>query len=128
MWNAVLKLLCLPPAFWFASRWGAAGIAAAWVCLYPVLSIPLLSSTLRALGLPLRQYLSSLVPALSCSAAIFICTRLAGAVGPEQWPEWSRFAVKATAAVAGFGLALSMFHRDRLRAYRQKLREARVAV
>jgi len=125
MWNAVLKILVFPPAFWFASRWGAPGIAAAWVCLYPVLSIPLLMSALRALALPLRNYLASLVPALSCSVGIVICVLLAGAVLPHDSPDWSRLAVKALAALGGLGVPLFTFHLDRLRAYRQKIREAR---
>lgn len=125
MWNALLKLLVLPPAFWVATRWGAAGIAAAWVCLYPLLSIPLLTATLRALELPLRRYLASLIPALSCSAAVVACVLLAGAIMPQDSPEWSRFAVKAVAALAGFAGGLVAFHPDLLRAYGQKIREAR---
>ncbi len=127
MWNAILKLLIFPPAFWYASRWGAAGIAAAWVCLYPLLSIPLLAAALRALALPLREYLASLVPGLTCSGAIAACVLIAAAVIPQGSPAWVRFAAEASAAAAGSVCALCLFHLDRVRAYRQKVRETAAA-
>jgi PST family polysaccharide transporter len=73
MWNSILKLILMPPAFYVGSRWGPQGIAVAWLAVYPFLAVPLLWSTLRALDMGPAEYVKSLRSA-AIGSAVMICT------------------------------------------------------
>jgi len=64
MWNSIAMAIVLPIAFLFGSRWGNAGIAAAWMIAYPVAAIPMYLRTFRKVQLPLLDYLGVLGPSL----------------------------------------------------------------
>ena len=86
MWNGLATAIVLPAAFVVGSRWGAAGIAAGWVLVYPLVIIPLFVRTMRALELPALRYFASLWPAargtlLLAGAVLATRTALPAAVG-----------------------------------------------
>ncbi len=87
MWNGLATAIALPTAFYLGSRWGAAGIAAMWVLVYPVFVIPLFVRTAKALQLPLGRYFAAYWPALrgtAVLAASVVAARawLPGTIGP----------------------------------------------
>jgi O-antigen/teichoic acid export membrane protein len=55
-----LEGVVLSAAFYIGSQFGISGVAAGWLCLYPVLFGYLLSQVLDELRIPLRAYLSNL--------------------------------------------------------------------
>jgi teichuronic acid exporter len=60
MWAGLLALAILPPAFVVGGKLGGiTGIGVAWVVAYPVIAALPLSKALRALGLPVGEYLLS---------------------------------------------------------------------
>jgi O-antigen/teichoic acid export membrane protein len=62
MWSSMWTFAAVVPAFYFASRWGVVGIAAVWVIVYPVTTVPLFNKTLRLLEMSWADYLSSIRP------------------------------------------------------------------
>lgn len=63
MWQSLVCLAVLPASFWYGSRWGANGIAMAWLTCYPILCAPLVLRTLHKIQMGKREYLKSLSPA-----------------------------------------------------------------
>jgi PST family polysaccharide transporter len=70
MWNNLLGLVLLPTAFVIGARWGAAGIAAAWLLAHPVLLIVLCKRTFRRIQLRPSSYLAALWPAVSSTTVM----------------------------------------------------------
>jgi len=110
MWNTLAIALVLPASFWYASRWGAVGIAATWLCVYPLLTIPLLFRMLFKTGMSAGEYFSTLLP------ASVGCVVMATVVLLEQhWmgtglAAWLRLAVEVmTGAVCYCGIILLFF-------------------
>lgn len=63
MWNGLATAAVLPIGFVIGARWGGAGIAAAWVVVYPMFVVPLYLRCFRALGLSWSRYLATVWPA-----------------------------------------------------------------
>jgi O-antigen/teichoic acid export membrane protein len=122
----LLATAVLPPMFYAATRWGTAGVAAAWIVGLPVVSLPAYAFTLRMLQARATDYVKALWPALSASlvmAAVVSAVRLAGV----DWPLAVRFAAEVFAGVGSYGLMVLVLHRGRIEAFRRLLREARAA-
>ena len=79
MWQSLVLLVVLPPAFWYSgSCWGSPGIAAVWACLYPLLTAPVVYRILAKLEMPVQAYLAALRPAACASlvmAAVVLVVR-----------------------------------------------------
>jgi PST family polysaccharide transporter len=65
MWNGLVAMAVLVPAFYAATAWGPAGVAAAWMIVHPLVTLPLYWRLFRRLELPARRYSHALAPALS---------------------------------------------------------------
>jgi teichuronic acid exporter len=65
MWNGLVAMAALVPAFYAATAWGPAGVAAAWMIVHPLVTLPLYWRLFRRLELPAHRYSRALTPALS---------------------------------------------------------------
>jgi len=64
MWRTLFAALILPPGFVMAARWGTAGLAGAWLIVYPVIvAFPMWRRAFQRLDLPVRRYFAALQPA-----------------------------------------------------------------
>ncbi|HEX8694379.1 MAG TPA: lipopolysaccharide biosynthesis protein [Longimicrobium sp.] len=125
MRNNVTAALLLPLAFVLGTRWGTTGVAAAWMLAHPLVLAPLFARVFRRLELSPAAYLRALGPAASGCALLGACVWAAARLAPAAWPLWALFAAQVAAGAAGYALAVLALHRDRLRAFRGALREAR---
>lgn len=75
MRTMVFSALVMPMAFLVGSRWGAQGIAAAWVVMYPAITFPLCYMIAKRTGLRLRESIDSVMPALGASL-VMVCVVL----------------------------------------------------
>jgi hypothetical protein len=118
---ALLTLLVLPVAFFLATRWGIAGVAAAWLVLGPVTVSPLLVRALRLIRMPARDYFASLWPATSSclimSGAVIVVDKLFLLAAPPYVSLLIKIVVGAVSYAAG----LFVFHRRRLLIVREAL-------
>ncbi|MGH9600393.1 MAG: lipopolysaccharide biosynthesis protein, partial [Terracidiphilus sp.] len=77
MYNSLLAALVMPASFYFmCTRWGTAGLAAAWIVAYPLLALMMYVRVAECIALPTRQYLGALWPALS--STIVMCGAVLG--------------------------------------------------
>jgi len=116
MWNSVIKLAVLPGAFYIGSRWGAVGIAAAWVITYPFLTLPLYWWTFGAIALPPSQYLRALRPAVLGSAVMLAAVAFVKLLTPA-WPVWGRFVAEVVIGILAYAGAMLTLERDRTLGY-----------
>lgn len=123
--NAILTALVLPICFAVASRWGIAGVAAAWLIIGPLMFSRLLLRTLRLIDLPVRRYFLSVWPATSgclvmVCAVIFVHRAFLGGTRP-----FASLAISIVVGALAYAVTLFMLHRDRLVTLREMVRVLR---
>jgi O-antigen/teichoic acid export membrane protein len=127
MWNNILGLLLLPPAFLIGSRWGTGGIAAAWIVVHPFLLLVLYARTFRRIGLRPLRYFAALWPALSAALAMTAAVLAARALLPPAAPRVLDLAAEVGAGALAYITVLFAFHRHRVDAFRRAIAAGRAA-
>jgi O-antigen/teichoic acid export membrane protein len=88
-------LLILPLGFYYSCRWGIAGVASVWICLYPITSAALIGRVLARLKMPVREVLGLLwTPALACALMAGVVTVVRA--GCQGLPGPGRLAIAAS--------------------------------
>jgi PST family polysaccharide transporter len=125
--NNVLALVLLPTAFWFGSRWGTAGIAAAWMVVHPIVVLQILVCVFRATELKPATYLRALTPA-AVSSVIMVAVVLAlrFLLPSDISPTW-RFAAEVPVGAGTYAAVMFGLYRERLQAFRTTINLARKA-
>ena len=114
---SLIGLAVFPPAFYVASYWGAAAVAAVWMVLHPpVLGIPALVVALRVSSMRARDLLTTLTPALWGTAlmalAVFATQWLSSGFSPLP-----RLVLTVIAGAATYAAVLLLCFRDRVQRY-----------
>jgi PST family polysaccharide transporter len=125
MWFSVLAACVLPVAFLIGTRWGAGGVAAAWVAAYPIVVIPSYRLLFRILNMSLRMYIANIWPAISGSLVMALVILV---VRPTlRTAMLPRYALVAEILIgaATYAAVMLLAHRDRLVAFRNLIRTAR---
>jgi PST family polysaccharide transporter len=117
--------LLLPVAFYLGSGWGLVGIAAVWVTVYPVVTVPLYWRVFRKLRLAPADYMKALWPALSGSVVMGVGVWTLDAMSPPEWPLLTRLTLQVVAGGVVYGLLLLTVHREHLHAFRRAVQIAR---
>jgi PST family polysaccharide transporter len=115
MWLGVVTALVLPVSFLAASRFGPAGIAAMWILIYPVFTIPLYRRTFAKIDMPYGEYFAVLWPSIRGTllmAAAVLALRLAL---PEQWSLAVRCGVLSVTGALVYAVTTALPQRERLR-------------
>jgi O-antigen/teichoic acid export membrane protein len=126
MWNTVLAAVVFPPAFYLGSRWGTAGIASAWIALYPLITAPYVWRTFAATELPVRAYLRSMLSATRACLIMTISIMAIRSLTPPTWPALAQFVITVTAGVLSYATVLLIVDRRRVRDIFQLLRRGEV--
>lgn len=128
MWQSIGYVVLFPPAFIYASKWGGAGIAAAWLCVYPVAALPMFLRCTRRLKISPSEYFGAMRPAVLGGAA------MTGAVLAVQYLTGGlhssilKLAVEVPTGAAVYSAILWLFFRQQLiRFLRVVLRKGSVA-
>ena len=123
---AIAATILMPGLFYVGTRWGAAGVAGAWVLGYPILVMPMfLLKVLRITGMSLGSYTRALTPAAGATlvmAAAVLGVRFAS---PVTWPAGVHLAAQALCGAAVYAAVLYGAHRRRIREFWKLLRELR---
>jgi PST family polysaccharide transporter len=126
MMNSIWSAVVLPPAFWIGSHWGGpTGIAAAWVLIFPFLTVHLYGRLFREIELPLSAYMRALLPALAGCGVMATGVIAARLIAADRVPLPMRFAAEVVAGALGYALLLATVFRPRMLAFRNTLRVAR---
>jgi hypothetical protein len=124
MHMSLVTVTVMITAFYVGSRWGAVGIAAAWMVAHPVIIAPVFWRVLRKLDVSLACYLRVLRPGLDGSL-LMAATVLGGQIFLwSSLPLSVRFPLEVTTGVVAFVCSTWLFHRERLRAAYGQLRLA----
>jgi O-antigen/teichoic acid export membrane protein len=87
MWLGIATALALPPSFYLGSHFGPVGIAAMWILVYPIFTIPLYRRTFMRIEMPVAEYLAVLwtpIRGTLLMAGAVLGLRLAL---PDVWPS-----------------------------------------
>jgi O-antigen/teichoic acid export membrane protein len=126
--NLQLTLLAtavLPVLFYIGTRWGAAGVAMAWIVGFPIVSAPMYSFVFRRIGMTLGSYLRALWPAASGTLAMAVAVLLVRWLAPVTWPLAWRFGLEVGAGAVIYPAVIWWLFRSRIEAFRRILRDAR---
>jgi hypothetical protein len=113
MWLSVGLAATLPVAFLIGSRWGATGIAGAWLLIHPVFGIVAMRRVQRELALPMSEYIRSVRLGLDGSVAMVVAVLAWRVWGTDSAPV-VRLVLKIGIGAATFLLVTVALHRDRL--------------
>jgi PST family polysaccharide transporter len=124
MWTSILNLALFPLAFYFGSRWGAPGIAVAWMIVYPIATVILYKRVFRVLDLGALQYLKALQPAAVSCIVMAAGVAVAARCWPSNWrPVWTLLTLVLLGAILYGGSILLLF-RNRVTAIYRRIRPA----
>ncbi|HEU4700377.1 MAG TPA: lipopolysaccharide biosynthesis protein, partial [Gemmatimonadales bacterium] len=115
---SAMSAVVLPIAFVVGSRWGPAGIAAAWIIVYPIVTLPLYVLVFRRIGMTVREYAGALWPAVSSVLIMAAGVWLVRGAVPARWPLAARFALPVATGALLYPGALLVLHRERVRTVR----------
>ena len=127
MWNSVLGISVLPVSFLLGSRWGAVGIAAVWVLIYPLLQIPIYLQVFRRIALPRSEYLAAIWPALSGCAVMALLVAGFQMLASNEWPLYIRLIGEIAVGMIAYASAVYLLHRDYVSAVREFVRASRAS-
>jgi PST family polysaccharide transporter len=114
---AVQSAIVMPMAFLVGSRWGVTGIALGWVLVHPYFAVQLVRRGLARLDLPFVRYGQALWPALSSALIMAAVVSGLGLGFASAWHPAARVGAEFVAGAAAYCGAITLLHRDRLRAF-----------
>jgi O-antigen/teichoic acid export membrane protein len=114
MWTTIGSAIVMPIAFLIGSRWGATGIAAAWVIAYPPIVVPIYFRVFQKTETRLKEYFSAVTPALCGSAIMAAVVLLIRAIVPLGFPPIVRLSVLVLAGILSYAAALLLLFRQRV--------------
>ena len=110
----VVSFIVLPVSFAIGSRWGGAGIAAAWLLVFPPLRLHVVRRTARCLGISSVDYLKAYWPAMSSSLVMMAAASLIGILFPWHEVRWARLVLEVIGGAAAYVATLVYWHRGRV--------------
>jgi PST family polysaccharide transporter len=127
MWTNIAAAVLMPLLFYIGSRWGPLGIACGWIVGYPFVVVPLYRKAFRRLGMPFRNYLVAIRPALDGSLLMILAVGALKFVIPVEWPLYLRFVIEVVAGATAYLAVLLVLHIDRLRGFIDFFRRLRAS-
>ena len=124
MYNSLLCSILYPLGFLFGSRWGAVGLALAWIVVQPPSWVPIYYHVLRAIGLPFWTYLGALRPAFIGTASMAGGIYLFLDVIPPDTLPYVRLIGEVVCGGAVYAGVVRLFYRDRLSQFVALIRSA----
>ncbi|HUX66446.1 MAG TPA: lipopolysaccharide biosynthesis protein [Terriglobales bacterium] len=125
MWATLAAAVAMPCAFYAGSRWGTAGIAAAWIVAYPLVILPILAKTISRIGIAPREYWARIQPAVIASAIMSSLVIAAARLFPGPASPLARLALRTSLGMLSYAGALFSLQRGRILRLVQALRAAR---
>ena len=119
--NSVVMSIVMPFGFLMGARWGAPGMAAAWVVMYPVCLAPLYWRAFRQIDLSLRQYLAALRVAIGGTLVLTVVVFGLKYSIPSSTPPVAQLGLQVTAGIVTYVVFIFVFHRSSTQKFWQAL-------
>jgi PST family polysaccharide transporter len=117
MWNGVVAAIVLPITFYIGSGWGTIGIAAGWLAVHPLVTLPLYWRVFQKINLASREYLRALQPAIFGSILMAVTILILRAALPAGLYLPIRFIVQILGGGLAYVAVMLLLCRDRLHAF-----------
>ncbi|AUW59715.1 lipopolysaccharide biosynthesis protein [Sphingobium sp. SCG-1] len=101
----------MPVGFLIGIRFGAIGLAWAWLLAFPILTLVTIRLAGRPMGLRFSELVSASLPAVLCSAAMAICVRAADMILPSL-PAMVHLGVLVSVGAVSFAALLFLLARS----------------
>lgn len=122
----LLNMVILPPLFYLATKWGAAGVAAVWLIGLPFpIYFPKLLAASRIGGFRIPEYLTSLLPAASASLIMVFAVVGLRELLPADWHAVLRLSLQVAAGAAAYLGAVALLHRERAKGFVKMIKTLR---
>lgn len=112
--NGAFGAMLLASGFLVGVRWGATGLATAWILLYPIYLGFSLWRSLPVIGTDIRRVAHAVSPALCAATAMALGVTFVGSVMPHL-PDWPELAILVTIGVIVYVGWLLVFSRAAVR-------------
>ncbi|PYU24125.1 MAG: hypothetical protein DMG32_14585 [Acidobacteria bacterium] len=114
MWATIASAIVMPFSFLIGSRWGAIGIAAGWVIAYPPAMVPTYYRAFRKTETRVKEYVSTIMPALSASLIMAAVVLVIRAIAPVDSHSVAHVSVLVIAGILSYVGALFVLFRRRM--------------
>lgn len=104
--------IMMPAAFFIGVRFGAIGLACAWLTVYPLFTLATIRIAGKLMGLSLRDLIPAVAPGFGCSTAMAGIVLLFDRALPPIGSPLAHLALLVTAGAAAFMLFLFLFARE----------------
>ncbi|WP_342115995.1 lipopolysaccharide biosynthesis protein [Pseudoduganella sp. OTU4001] len=123
--NMLLASVVMPPAFYIGAQWGVAGVALAWLMVYPFVMLINMRRLLGVIGISSKAVLRRTGPAIACAALMLAAVTLlrpslAGA------PRLHALVLEIAAGVLAYGACSFLFNRSMLGELKQMMSRSTV--
>jgi len=108
---AGIGAVMMPIAYLVGIRFGALGLAAAWLLVYPVYCAITVKIAGAPMGLRVCDIIPAVVPGVACSAAMAVVVLGVEYLLPTDMPDPVRFAILVATGVVSFASILLLFAR-----------------
>lgn len=126
MHYSLISLTVLPIAFIAGTRWGTAGVAAAWIVAFPWVTVPfvmrealMISQTTGAI------YVRCLWPAVSATIVMSAAVLAAKLAFPNGTPIAVILTVQVFVGIAAYTAIVWTWHKERVRAFVRLIKDSR---
>lgn len=109
--NFLFATVLMPAAYLLGAKFGALGLALAWVLAYPVVFLVNAQRVCRAIDLRLAQYLWQLLPAAAAAALMAVAVTALDSVLPLPPAHWWTLAVLVGAGALVYAVAIVLLDR-----------------
>lgn len=114
MWTNITSAILFPAAFLVGSRWGAVGIAATWVLVYPLNALPLYWRVTKRIHLGNVDYFRALWPGLHGTLVMAVGVGLLKIFTSRLQSAVASLSVQVVGGAAIYLLTMYFFHRSRV--------------
>ena len=114
MWATIGSAILMPMAFLIGSRWGTTGIAATWVFASPVIIAPIYYRVFKKIELEVKEYVSTVLPALNASIIMAIVVLLTRSVMRSESHSLAGLFLIVLSGTLSYSGALFVLHRGRV--------------
>ncbi|MEO7043398.1 MAG: lipopolysaccharide biosynthesis protein [Gemmatimonadaceae bacterium] len=123
MYYSITLALIYPGVFYFASRYGIIGIAAAWVVLYPLSALPLWWLTFKLISTA-REYFTSLRAATVSSIIMAGFVLAAIYLIPAEVPRLIKLGIEVVTGAVSYSASVLLIFPERVQTFKRTIRGA----
>jgi len=114
MWTNIGSAITFPVAFLVGAQWGAIGVAATWILVYPINAVPLYRRVMKRIGFSNSEYFRALWPGVHGTIVMSLGVLILKMVLEGVWTPSVTLGIEVIGGVVIYSSTLIWFHRSRI--------------